>query len=279
MTPEWRWLERGGTALACLDYGGCGPAAILLHGLAGHAGEWRETAKWLTETCRVVAIDARGHGRSERMPADVSREAHVADVALVVEQLGLGPAVVLGQSLGGLSALIFAARRPELVRGVVIADASPAGADDAAGATAVAAAVAASLKRWPLPFATREAAVGFFAARGYGLLAAEAWADGLEHRDGGWRPVFNVDVMERTLRAAITEDHWGDWERIRCPALVVRAGAGIIPVADARAMVDRLPGAMLVELPGAAHDLHLDQPTEWREAVIAFLDGLARSPT
>ncbi|MFL5816937.1 MAG: alpha/beta fold hydrolase [Conexibacter sp.] len=273
--PEWSSLQQAGTALAYLDYGGSGPPAILLHGLAGHAGEWRETAEWLTETFRVVALDARGHGRSERLPADVSREAHVADVALVVEQLRLGPAVVLGQSLGGLSALIFAARRPELVRGVVIADASPAGADDAAEAAAVAAEVAASLKRWPVPFATREAAVAFFGVRGYGSLAAEAWADGLEQCDGGWQPAFEVNVMERTLHAAIVEDHWGDWERIQCPALVVRAGAGIIPAADAHAMVDRLPDTTFIELPGAAHDLHLDQPARWRDVVSAFLSELA----
>jgi pimeloyl-ACP methyl ester carboxylesterase len=208
------------------------------------------------------------------VPADVSREAHVADVAFVVEQLRLGPVVAIGQSLGGQTALIFAARHPELVRGLVIADASPAGAGDLASAVAVASEVAASLKRWPVPFPTREAAVAFFSARG-GLPAAEAWADGLEQRDGAWWPAFELDVMERTLCAAIVEDRWADWQRIRCPALVVRGGAGIVPVAEAHAMVQRLPGTSLVELPGAAHDLHMDQPAQWRAAVSAFLADLA----
>jgi len=194
-------------------------------------------------------------------------------VAFVIEELRLGPAVVIGQSLGGQLALIFAARHPELVRGVVLADASPAGAGGSASAAVAAAEVAASLRRWPMPFPTREAAVSYFAAR-FGSLAAEAWADGLEQRDGGWWPAFDVDVMERTLRSALTDDHWGDWERIRCPALVVRAGAGIIPASEGGEMVDRLPGARLVELPGAAHDLHLDQPVQWREAVSAFLAEL-----
>ncbi|HZV76061.1 MAG TPA: alpha/beta hydrolase [Conexibacter sp.] len=268
---DWLTLERDGVQLACLDVGGAGsPPALLLHGLAGHAGEWRETAGWLTERCRVVALDARGHGRSERAPEDVSREAHVADVAFAIEQLGHGPVVLIGQSLGGHLALLVAARRPDLVRGLVLADASPAGPMGERGVRHV----GDSLARWPVPFATRDAAVAFF---GGPSLMAEAWADGLERRDGGWWPCFDVEVMVRTLREATARDYWDEWGRVRCPALVVRAGAGTIAPADAQAMVERLPGTRLVELPGAAHDLHLDRPAEWRDAVLAFLATLDRS--
>ena len=74
---------------------------LLLHGLAGHAGEWSETATWLTGNHRALALDQRGHGLSTHAPKDVSREAHVADVAFVIDQLNLGPVVLIGQSLGG----------------------------------------------------------------------------------------------------------------------------------------------------------------------------------
>jgi pimeloyl-ACP methyl ester carboxylesterase len=76
--------ERDGVRLAGLDFGGDGPPLLLLHGLAGYAGECAETAGWLTGRCRVVALDARGHGERERAPSDVSRDAHVADAALAV---------------------------------------------------------------------------------------------------------------------------------------------------------------------------------------------------
>jgi pimeloyl-ACP methyl ester carboxylesterase len=105
-------FERDGVRLAGVDFGGDGPPALLLHGLAGYAGEWAETAGWLSERARVVALDARGQGSSERFPADVSRAGHVADAAFAVERLGLGPVVVVGQSLGGLTALLLAAERP-----------------------------------------------------------------------------------------------------------------------------------------------------------------------
>ena len=57
---------------------------ILLHGLAGHAGEWLGTMRHLFPRCRTVALDQRGHGRSTRMPDDLSRDAFVDDVAAVI---------------------------------------------------------------------------------------------------------------------------------------------------------------------------------------------------
>lgn len=264
-------LERDGVRLAGLDFGGDGPSVLLLHGLAGYAGEWAETARWLTERSRVVALDARGHGRSERFPADVSRAAHLADAAFAVERLRLGPVVVVGQSLGGQAALLLAAERPDLVRGLVVADAHPSGGGDAESHEANLVELGSSLRRWPVPFASREAAVEFF---GGPSLNAEAWADGLEHRDGGWWPRFDVEVMVRTLREADSRSYWDAWKRISCPVLVVRAGNGIIPDADAQAMKDRGRDAKLVELVDAKHDLHLDRPAEWREAVSEFLDSL-----
>jgi len=265
-------LERDGVRLAGLDYGGSGPSVLLLHGLAGYAGEWAETAGWLTEHCRVVALDARGHGRSERRPPDVSPGAHAADAVFAVERLGLGPVVVVGQSLGGRTALLFAAQRPDLARGLVLADASPGGGDEADAMEVDLAELDKSLGRWPVPFASRDAAVAFF---GGPSLNAEAWAEGLEHRDGGWWPRFDIDVMVQTLREAVSRSCWEDWERISCPSLLVRAGDGSLAPGDARAMAARGQNVRLVELAGAKHDLHLDRPAEWRQALTEFVRSLA----
>ncbi|HWH96588.1 MAG TPA: alpha/beta hydrolase [Baekduia sp.] len=263
--------ERDGVRLAGIDFGGGGPPVLLLHGLAGYAGEWAQTAGWLTERARVVALDARGHGNSEPLPADVSRSAHVADAAFAVESLGLAPVVVVGQSLGGLTALLLAAERPDLVRGLVMVEAGAGGGGDASSHAANVAELGNSLRRWPVPFASRQAAVEFF---GGPSLNAEAWAGGLARRDGGWWPRFDVDVMMRTLQEADSRSSWEQWERIGCPALVVRGGDGSLPLADAEAMVARARDAKLVEIADAQHDLHLDRPGEWREALSEFLDAL-----
>ena len=266
VAPDWTFLQRGDVRLACRDFGGEGPSVLLLHGLAGHAEEWTDTVEWLTRRCRVLALDARGHGRSERTPLDVSRSAHVADTVFVIETVGLAPVVLVGQSLGGITALLVACERPDLVRGLVVVDASPAEDDEA-----LVTEVGNSLANWPVPFHSHDAAVAFF---GGPSPRADALAGGLERGEDGWWPRFDVDVMVRTLRDAVSRPYWAQWDRIQCPTLVVRAGKGVVPTADARAMSEWLPQAQLIELPGAEHDLHLDHPAEWQTIVSQFLDSI-----
>lgn len=257
-------LERDLVRLEGVDFGGDGPATLLLHGLAGHAGEWARTAAGLAPR-RTVALDLRGHGGSERRPADVSLDAHAADAVHAIEQLGLGPVVLVGQSLGGAAAAIAAAARPALVRALVLADVDlAAAADPGAEATTL----EARLTAWPVPFADRGAAVAFFSGRS---ADPEAWAAGLEQRDGGWWPRFDVDVMVRTLRGAAARSCWAEWRRVRCPTLVVRAGAGALSGEVAREMVGAAPDARLVEIAGAGHDVHLDRPEDWCAALRDFL--------
>lgn len=266
MDVRWHEGERDGTRLCCADYGGDGTPVVLLHGLAGHAREWDSTAEWLTHTHRVVAIEARGHGRSERVPADRSPAAFVADAAFWIERLALAPAVVAGQSLGGLTALLLAARRPALVRAVVVAEATPA---EDPSAVAI---VRRWLASWPVPFPAASDALEFF---GGDTLWARSWTAGLEARPGGLWPAFDGDVLLDALAQASAGAHWDEWARVTAPALVVRAEDGV-PPDQALRMIDALPGSRLAEIAGAGHDLHLDQPLRWRAVLSDFLDGLAR---
>ena len=114
------WLERVDVSLHALDFGGHGPPVLLLHGLAGYAGEWADTASWLSERHRVVAIDLRGHGESTRTPSTVAPEAFVADVSAWLDALGFELTTVVGQSFGGLIAFLTAARH----RGASLASSS-----------------------------------------------------------------------------------------------------------------------------------------------------------
>jgi pimeloyl-ACP methyl ester carboxylesterase len=259
-------VERDGVRLVGIDFGGQGSPCLLLHGLAGYAGEWSGTAGWLSEHHRVVAFDARGHGDSEHNPGDVSLAAHVADAACVIEQLDLAPCVVIGQSFGGLAALLLTARRPELTRALIVVEAGPAAPDEATIND-----VEQSLSRWPVPFATRQHALEFFRGRSFN---AEVWTGGLEQRDDGWWTRFDVAVMARTLREAPPGSYMSEWERISCRTLIVRATNGSIEPAYARLMIERLRGSKLVEIADAGHDVHLNRPIEWRQAVEAFLGEL-----
>lgn len=263
--PKQLSLTRDGVRLAGLDFAGEGLPVMFFHGLAGYGGEWRMTADGLAER-RVIALDSRGHGRSERHPEDVSVAAHAADAAYTIEELDLGEVVAIGQSLGALTAIMLAATRPELVKAMVVVDADPA-----AGSEGTVAEVEASLRGWPVPFPSVLAAAQYF---GGSPGSAAAWANGLEKREDGWWPRFDFDVMTRTLKEALGRDYWDEWEQIRCPVLVLRAENGDVSEATAEEMTSRLATARTIEIPGAGHDLHLDSPKEWQAVLGGFLEAI-----
>jgi pimeloyl-ACP methyl ester carboxylesterase len=264
-------LTRAGTRLALWDLGGDGPPALLVHGLAGHAGEWADTAAWLSETRHVFALDLRGHGHSEVRPADVSPASLREDVCFALEQVG-PPALLLGQSLGGRVAIEAAASRPELVACLVVAEAGPEGSAD--GGVLKAAEMEVGLEEWPVPFPDAAAAVDYFGGPG---AHADAWTRGLREEPDGLYPRFEIEVLGRMIGAAVAEDCWESWSGIACPTLVVRgAESGETPAEVVSLMLTELPGARCAEVVDAAHELHLEQPALWRDAVTAFLDSVGR---
>ncbi|MCX5199788.1 alpha/beta hydrolase [Streptomyces sp. NBC_00249] len=264
MTSTWtehHVTTPDGVRLSCRDSGGDGTPVVLLHGLAGHAGEWEAAAARLSARHRVIAVDQRGHGASERRPADVSRGAYVADVVAVIAELGLDRPVLAGQSLGGHTAMLTAAAHPELVRGLVLVDAGPAAAGPDTPKE-----IAEALGSWPVPFPSLDAAREF--------LGSEAWAAGLEQRADGWYPRFDVDVMVAAITPVTLRPWWPEWEAIACPALVVLGQRGIVPAEESDRMLELAahhPDTALVCVPDAGHDVHLDRPEVLHSLLSRFL--------
>jgi pimeloyl-ACP methyl ester carboxylesterase len=264
-----KWVPVTGrdVRLEALDFGGEGPGVLLLHGLAGTALEWEGTATWLMKMHRVVALNQRGHGQSERRPVDVTPAAFVADALETVESLGLAPAILVGQSLGGLIAFLAASERPDLVSALIIVEATP----NREGPE-VAEQIADYFDSWPLPFPCHNAAVEFF---GGPSVRAWVWARNLVPAPGGLLPAFDAEVLVAAIGAALARDHWDEWRALAVPTLLVRGEDGELSPSEAAAMVAAVPSAQLVSIPGAGHDVHLDAPEEWRSAVEAFLSRLS----
>lgn len=260
-----RWVARDGVRLVCRDWGGSGIPVVLLHGLAGHTGEWELLAEQLSPRYRVIAVDQRGHGRSERRPPEVTRDAFIEDVLAVTEQLELERPVVVGQSMGGHAAMLVAAAHPDLVRALVMIEAGPGIAGSEAPSK-----IGAWLDSWPTPFPTREDAVEFF---GGGALG-RGWAEGLQERDGTWWPRFERDVMVAVIGEIAERSYWPEWAGIRCPVLVVLAQSSFISAPDVDQMLRERPETVAVCVPGTGHDLHLQQPDALHAAISDFLAPL-----
>ncbi|MFJ5828252.1 alpha/beta fold hydrolase [Streptomyces sp. NPDC093089] len=241
---------------------------MMLHGLAGHAGEWDAGARLLREAgYRVVALDQRGHGASERRPGDASRAAYVADVVAVVGELGLERPVLVGQSLGGHTAFLTAAAHPGLSRALVLVEAGPGASDPGTQEG-----IGAWLRSWPVPFASREAAVAYLG--GGKEAVGEGWASGLEERDGGLWPRFDPEFMVRSLDDNAAGAFWGEWAAVACPALAVLgegAQGGIIGGEEYAEMVRIRPGLYGASVPGTGHDVHLERVDVLHRLVVGFL--------
>lgn len=110
--------------LARTEYGEAGAPVVILHGLLGSARNWATIAKRLAETHRVFALDLRNHGSSPWSDV-MTFEAMVDDLRTTLERLGLGPAAVVGHSMGGKVAMLLALTHPEQVERLVPVDIAP----------------------------------------------------------------------------------------------------------------------------------------------------------
>ncbi|MCK1796711.1 alpha/beta hydrolase [Streptomyces sp. XM4193] len=255
------------------------PSVLLLHGLMGRASHWAQTARWLAERHRAVALDQRGHGRSEK-PSEgpYDREAFVSDAEAALDQLGLGPVALVGHAMGALTAWQLAARRPDLVRAVVISDMRASALGEPSQR-----AWRDWFRSWPLPFGSLDEVQRWFGEEDPVLerpspARGRFYSEVMVERSDGWRPVFSRSQMLLAREPWVYDAHWEELAQVRCPALVVRGLDGELGRAEAQEMVRVLPRGHYAEVEDAGHLLHYDQPGGWRAAVEPFLQEALEAP-
>ena len=123
------WTSRDGLKLHYRDYAGRTdrPPLLMLHGLTRNSRDFENVAARYAGDWRVIAADFRGRGESARDPnsARYVPGTYAADVTQLLDELGIGEAVFLGTSLGGLVTMIVAQVAPERIAGVLLNDVGP----------------------------------------------------------------------------------------------------------------------------------------------------------
>lgn len=256
MFLERHYITVNGLRLAYHDSGGDGTPILALHGHFSRGNTFAGVVQSLDERWRFVALDQRGHGWSDH-PGDYSRAAYVGDAAGFIQQLGLAPAIVLGHSLGGVNGYQLAARRPDLVRAMIIEDiGAEVGADFD------------FLTGWPRRFPTladlRNHLIAQLGDDAYFLESAAEYPD-------GWGFRFDYDEMRRS-QSLLNGDWWADWLGSSCPALLLHGNQSwAVQTEHVRAMAARRPDTRLVEFPSAGHTIHAEDLAGFARAVGEFL--------
>jgi pimeloyl-ACP methyl ester carboxylesterase len=111
-----------GARIFFTDEGSGDPPLLFVHGYSCDSHDWSWQLAHFASRHRVIALDNRGHGRSSVPAGGYERFTFAADAASLIEQLGCGPVVAIGHSLGGAIVSTLAVERPDLVRAVVSID-------------------------------------------------------------------------------------------------------------------------------------------------------------
>jgi 2-(acetamidomethylene)succinate hydrolase len=250
---------------------GAGRPVICLHGITANAYVWLPVMERLAADFRVVAIDQRGHGRSDR-PADAAYAARdfAADVVALIAALGGEPAILIGHSLGARNALAAAVAAPRDVAAVVAIDFVPF-----IGAP-VFAQLAERVAGGDRRFATTAAVEDYLRQR-YPRLPDDA----VERRarygyrradDGGLVPLADAAAMAATC-TGLAEDLAGTLAAVAVPTLLMRGAASrlVSPEAFRRARALR-PDLAAIEIADADHYVPEEQPAAVVAAAASFLD-------
>src|SRR5882757_5456321 len=114
--------ETNGINIHYLRTGKAKPPVVLLHGLTGNGACWIPLARALEGEYDVVMPDARGHGNSSTPLQGYEYEDHASDVIGLIRWLGLTAPILLGHSMGGMTAAVVASQVATAIRGLILAD-------------------------------------------------------------------------------------------------------------------------------------------------------------
>jgi aspartate dehydrogenase len=240
---------------------GAGPTVLLLHGIGSSATSWQRQAERLAGDYALIAPDLRGYGDSPDPAGAPALDAVADDLAALLD----GPAHVVGVSFGALAALALARRHPQLVRSLVLADATLGrGAlppDERARWRAGRLALAERL-----PERAAERAREIAAPGAADDVLAEIERNMRRVRPAGYRYVTEI-IAQTDARPWLAD--------VTVPALVICGEHdAVVGLALSQTIAEGLPDARLATIPGAGHAPNLERPDDFATAVRAFVEGI-----
>ena len=246
---------------------GSGFPLLLINGLGSDHLEWLHQFPAFEARFRGIVFDNRGTGRTDVPPGPYTTAQMADDAASLLRALGIPRAHVLGVSLGGMIAQEVALRHPDLVDGLVLGCTGPGGelslrpSPEAMAAFALAKGEdpEAELRRM-LPFLYTDACIRERPGEIEGFVRRR-----LDHPTP-------PEGYQAQLVAAVTHDASSRLGKIRARTLVITGDADrLVNWENSLRLAGRIPGAILVVLPGAPHRLFAETAAAFNREVLCFL--------
>jgi len=249
-----------------------GEPLLLIQGLGADSRGWLRQRRALGSRYRCIVFDNRGAGRSDHPPAPYDLEVMAVDALAVLDAAGVERAHLMGASMGGILAQIVAVRHPERVRSLVLA------------------CTACRHHPWRRELLAEWAQTA--ATDGMGAFARQAvrWLIGPRSLRRFWPAVGLVGPLAMTgspdafvaqVQAILdmNDDLRAELITITVPTLVLVGSQDILtPMGDSEELAERIPGAELAIIGGAAHGFMLEAGAAFNRTVLEFLGSVASAP-
>jgi len=256
---------------------GKGKTILCIHGLTANCHFWDCLASALSPTHKVIAMDLRGRGLSDKPPTGYSIKHHCEDIAALLEDLNISQLVLMGHSLGAFISLAFAAQFPQRIDHLIIVDGGGKLSDTQMAK--VFAGIKPSLDRLGQTFPTFEDYISLMKQAPF-LQPWNSYMETyfryeVEEVEGGGRSRVHPKHIEEEIGNLKKEDSTKFYSKVLCPVLILRATKGmlseddfVLPEDVARRMESEIRNAKRVDLENTNHYTILFHPNSIRDQVI-----------
>ena len=279
--PTMKKTRGDGINIQVAVWEGNGKEILCVHGLTANCRSWDCLASALSPHHKVIAMDLRGRGLSDKPPTGYSMDSHCKDLLAVMDNLGLKRPVLMGHSLGAFISLVFAANTPQRVDRLILVDGG--GKLTETQMAKVFAGIKPSLDRLGKIFQSFEDYLSQMRQAPY-LQPWNQFMDKyfqyeVEKVEGGVRSRVNPKHIEEEALNLGKVDSAQFYRKVISPTLILRATDGMLTKDDlvlpgdvADRMVREIPSAKRVDVESVNHYTILFQPNEKRDqAILDFL--------
>ncbi|MCB0969423.1 MAG: alpha/beta hydrolase, partial [Ilumatobacter sp.] len=270
-----------GRTMSALRWGDARPRLVLIHGGAQNAHTWDTVAMALGEPLLAPDLPGHGHADSPAPGVGTAPSANAADLAAVIDEHAADVELIVGMSLGGLTAISLAAQRPDLVARLVLVDVTP-------GVNGEKAKAIHDFVRGPATFPSfdelLQRTMEFNPTRSESSLRRSILHNAKQLDDGSWvwrhrrdDSAFMADPADDVDGAARREALDGLWDALAeyaGPVTLVRGmrEQSVVDDADVAQLLERRPDATVVEV-DAGHSVQGDQPLELADIIRRALES------